>query len=246
MLFFQVASVAVLLGVSIYPDEWGALTTLPDEINEALFPSTDVEEADLEEDVSAPKVNTEAGFNERFNIELKVGDSPVSKDKATTVIIDVKCKSYTQQQNKFSSRCEEIKYGRAVNGALIILITVLGLIQFSGADITVYSIEFTHGAIRSIATVTSVIILYFTGRMLHIFIKEEENIGPLNSHGKTYLGLSVAFSSLLVIGRIGALIADYMGSSDATAKGTPRVLKEYSTSTKNPVFNPEISHSLLS
>jgi len=229
MFSFQVVSVAVLLGVSIYPDEWGALTKFDDTQVAALG-------------INDAKA---VGFNERFNIEFKApeSDAHTDGDNMADWKITIKCSKYTHQQNKFTDRCTEIKVERPIYGALIIIITVLGLVQFTGASVTVCKIKFTNTAIRILATLASLIILAFSTRMLHIFLREEENIGKLSSHGKTYFGLTVTFSVLLFIGRIGALIADHMSADDDSAPGPARVVQEHGKEYQNPIF--DLSAALL-
>jgi hypothetical protein len=179
-----VLSLGVIIGMSLYPNEWGALTKFDQDHLDAMGAGV-----------------KSGGFTDRFNIEYTAADSLVhGKSPDVTATIALKCADYKNMaKSHFKERCEEIKITRPIYGGAILLMLALGAAELSGTSVTLFKVTFSVMTIRVLAAVVSLTILALASRTLHVFTEEKDSIGALNDHGKVYFGVSVTFSATLFL-----------------------------------------------
>lgn len=197
----QVLSLAVLVGISLYPNEWGALTDFKDDKINAL------------QGLNTRGI-TSAGFDERFNIQYIAPENLVHAQGTKGVVstITLKCGDYSIKKNDFETRCEEIKFVRPAFATGVVLMIVLGMAQLNGGA-EVHGLKCGSDSLLFIRVLVAGAMMAFASLMLHNFEKEEENIGKLNKHGKAYFGLLVAFSVLLFVGQAAGLVVAYKSTT---------------------------------
>jgi len=183
-------SLTALVAITMYPHEWGALTNTGKDILEKL---------------EVPDDPKSAGFNERYNLVLEYGDD--SAKGFGTYVYEVKCNEYEAAEGNFKSHCKQIKMERLVFSALIAVVVLFKVAELMNRE-TIVGYSCTPKLLSRLGVLLSVVILAISARICHLFRTDTASIGPLNSHGHTYFGLTVFFSLALILASVGTMVVD--------------------------------------
>lgn len=191
-------SITALVAITMYPHEWGALTNTGKDILEKL---------------DVPNTPISAGFNERYNLVLEYGDD--SAKGFGTYVYEVKCNAYEAAEGNFKSHCKQIKMERLIFSALIAMVVLFKVSELIERK-TIVGYSCNPKLLSKLGVLLSVVILAFSARICHLFRTDTASIGPLNSHGHTYFGLTVFFSLTLMFASAGTMVIgsqkDFMGA----------------------------------